>query len=78
MTSENDWLGVIGAIERTAGRLDGLVNAAGIAVLATIEDTDYATWKRVMAINLDGTFLGCKHALPLMRESQPGSIVNIS
>jgi len=77
VTSENDWLGVIGAIEQTGGRLDGLVNAAGIAVLATIEDTDYATWKRVMAINLDGTFLGCKHALALLKRDG-GSIVNLS
>ena len=37
--------------------------AAGIAHLGTIEDTDYATWRRVLAVNLDGTFLGCKHAL---------------
>jgi len=77
VTSENDWLDAIGAIERTAGRLDGLVNAAGIAVLATIEETDYATWKRVMAINLDGTFLGCKHALALLKRNG-GSIVNLS
>src|SRR4029450_3538356 len=49
----------------------------GIAVLATIEDTDYATWKRVIAINLDGTFLGCKHALRLLK-LRGGSIVNLS
>ena len=77
VTSENDWLRVVGDVESTAGRLDGLINAAGIAVLATIEDTDYATWKRVMAINLDGTFLGCKHALALLKRNG-GSIVNLS
>src|SRR5215470_7921663 len=77
VTSEKDWHTVIGEIERSAGRLDGLVNAAGIAVLATIEDTDYATWKRVIAINLDGTFLGCKHALALLKRNG-GSIVNLS
>ena len=77
VTSEKDWLRVVGEVERAAGRLDGLVNAAGIAVLATIEDTDYATWKRVMAINLDGTFLGCKHALALLKRNG-GSIVNLS
>src|SRR5215471_6755184 len=77
VTSEKDWLRVVGEVEGTAGRLDGLVNAAGIAVLATIEDTDYATWKRVMAINLDGTFLGCKHALALLKRNG-GSIVNLS
>jgi len=77
VTSENDWLGVVGEIERSVGRLDGLVNAAGIAVLATIEDTDYATWRRVIAINLDGTFLGCKYALALLKRNG-GSIVNLS
>ena len=59
------------------GRLDGLVNAAGIAHLGTIEDTDYATWRRVLAVNLDGTFLGCKHALALLKRGG-GAIVNLS
>lgn len=77
VSSEVDWLRVIGEIGAKPGRLDGLVNAAGIAVLATIEDTDYATWRKVMAVNLDGTFLGCKHALPLLK-ANGGSIVNVS
>src|SRR5713226_6613287 len=64
VTAEADWLSVLAAVDRVHGRLDGLVNAAGIALLATIEDTDYASWRRVLAVNLDGTFLGCKHALP--------------
>ena len=42
------------------GRLDGLVNAAGIVALGTIEQLDFATWRRVLAVNLDGAFLGCK------------------
>ena len=53
------------------------MNAAGIVAIGTVEDTDFATWRRVMAINLDGTFLGCKYALPLLRRGG-GSIVNIS
>jgi NAD(P)-dependent dehydrogenase (short-subunit alcohol dehydrogenase family) len=77
VTAEADWVRVIAAIEQTHGRLDGLVNAAGIVAVGSVEDTDFATWRRVMAINLDGTFLGCKYALPLMRKSG-GSIVNIS
>ncbi len=77
VTSEADWTRTIAAIEQDVGRLDGLVNAAGIVALGTVEDTDYATWRRVMAINLDGTFLGCKYALPLLRRGG-GSIVNIS
>jgi NAD(P)-dependent dehydrogenase (short-subunit alcohol dehydrogenase family) len=77
VTAEADWQSVLAAVERAHGRLDGLVNAAGIALLATIEDTDYAAWRRVLAVNLDGTFLGCKHALPLLKRGG-GAIVNLS
>ncbi len=77
VTSEADWLRVVAAIEQSAGRLDGLVNAAGIVAVGSVEDTDFATWRRVMAVNLDGTFLGCKYAMPLMRRNG-GSIVNLS
>jgi 3(or 17)beta-hydroxysteroid dehydrogenase len=77
VTVEADWARVIGAIEQNGGRLDGLVNAAGIVAIGTVEDTDFATWRRVMAINLDGTFLGCKYGMRLLRRGG-GSIVNIS
>jgi len=77
VTSEDDWRRVIGAIERAAEKLDGLVNAAGVAVVGSVEDTDLATWRRVMAINLDGTFLGCKYAMPLLKRGG-GAIVNLS
>lgn len=77
VTSEPDWLAVMADIGRTYGRLDGLVNAAGIAALGNIEETDFATWRKVLAVNLDGTFLGCKHALPLLKRSG-GAIVNLS
>ncbi len=77
VTSEADWQRVVDDIDKRHGRLDGLVNAAGIAAVGSIEKTDYATWRRVMAINLDGTFLGCHHAFPLLRK-KGGSIVNLS
>jgi len=77
VTSETDWQRVIAAVGQSAGRLDGLVNAAGIAELGTIEDTDYAAFRRTMAINVDGTFLGCKYAFSLMKRAG-GAIVNIS
>jgi NAD(P)-dependent dehydrogenase (short-subunit alcohol dehydrogenase family) len=77
VAAEEDWQRVIAALDAAAGRLDGLVNAAGIAALGSVEETDYATWRRVHAVNLDGTFLGCKHAMALLRR-QGGSIVNIS
>jgi NAD(P)-dependent dehydrogenase (short-subunit alcohol dehydrogenase family) len=53
------------------------VNAAGIAIVGTIEKTDFAAWRRVLSVNLDGAFLGCKYAFPLLRK-QGGSIVNLS
>jgi NAD(P)-dependent dehydrogenase (short-subunit alcohol dehydrogenase family) len=77
VTAEADWQNVLTALDRAHGRLDGLVNAAGVALLATIEDTDYAAWRRVLAVNLDGTFLGCKHSLALLKR-EGGAIVNLS
>jgi 3(or 17)beta-hydroxysteroid dehydrogenase len=77
VTAEADWQRVISDIGREHGRLDGLVNAGGIAAVGSIEKTDFATWRRVLAINLDGTFLGCKYSFPLLRK-QGGSIVNLS
>ena len=77
VTAEADWQRVAAEVERKAGRLDGLVNAAGIAAVGSIEKTDFATWRRVLSVNLDGTFLGCKYAFPLLRK-QGGSIVNLS
>ncbi|MGD9847254.1 MAG: SDR family oxidoreductase [Variibacter sp.] len=77
VTSETDWRRVADAVQAAGVGLDGLVNAAGIASLGTVEETDFATWRRVMAVNLDGTFLGCKYMLPLLRP-RGGAIVNIS
>ena len=77
VTSEDEWRRTHDDIAREHGRLDGLVNAAGIVVLGTVEDLDLATWKQVLAINLDGTFLGCKYAMPLLRKNG-GAIVNLS
>jgi NAD(P)-dependent dehydrogenase (short-subunit alcohol dehydrogenase family) len=77
VTDEAQWQRVVADVEAKHGRLDGLVNAAGIAIVANIEKTDFASWRRVLSINLDGTFLGCKYAFPLLRK-QGGAIVNLS
>lgn len=77
VTVEADWRRVIEAVAQQYGRLDGLVNAAGIAAVGSVEKTDFATWRRVLSINLDGTFLGCQYAFPLLRKNG-GSIVNLS
>lgn len=60
----------------TLDRLDVLVNAAGIEIEKTIEETTLAEWNRIFAINATGTFLMSKHALPLLRRSSHASIVN--
>ena len=77
VTSEADWQRVTADIAARHGRLDGLVNAAGIAILGTVEQLDFATWRRVLGVNLDGAFLGCKYSFPLLRK-KGGSIVNMS
>ena len=62
------------------GRVDVLYNNAGIMPEAdhSVIDTDVDTWDRVMAVNLRGVFLGCKHAIPRMVEQGSGSVINIS
>jgi NAD(P)-dependent dehydrogenase (short-subunit alcohol dehydrogenase family) len=77
VTAEGDWQRIATDVERRHGRLDGLVNAAGIVVLGNVEQLDFAAWRRVLSVNLDGAFLGCKYAFPLLRK-KGGSIVNLS
>lgn len=78
VTSEADWARVIAEAEARHGRLDGLVNNAGIVHLGTVEETTPADWRRVMAVNADGPFLGCRAAWPLLKRSAAASIVNVS
>jgi 3(or 17)beta-hydroxysteroid dehydrogenase len=78
VTSEENWKAAMAEIERRHGRLDGLVNNAGVGTPGDVEQTSFAEWRRVMAINADGVFLGCKYAMPLLAKSKAPSIVNIS
>lgn len=78
VTSEDDWKSAVADIGKWYGRLDGLVNNAGVGTPGDIEETSFETWKQVMAVNADGVFLGCKYAMPLLAKSKAPSIVNIS
>lgn len=77
VTSESDWETLNQHLQQNEGAIDGLVNCAGVGSSGDIDAIDYAHWRHVMAVNLDGTFLGCKFMLPLMH-ARGGSIVNLA
>jgi len=78
VSSEEDWIRVIASTRTIFGRLDILVNNAGVGRTGDVEHTSLDEWQNLLAINLDGVFLGIKHAIPAMRESGGGSIINMS
>jgi len=76
VSSEDDARAVMARVQEDHGQLDILVNAAGIEIEKTIEDTTLEDWNRSFSVNVSGTFLTSKHALPLMRKAGAGSIIN--
>ena len=72
------WTEVTDGIVATHGRLDGLVNNAGIQLSRPLLDTTLDDLRRVFAVNLEGTFLGTQAAMRVMREAGQGAIVNMS
>ncbi len=78
VTSETDWQNAVNAAVERFGKLDILVNNAGIFNRAFVHEQTEEDWDRVMDINGKGVFLGSKAAIPAMRDSGGGSIVNIS
>jgi NAD(P)-dependent dehydrogenase (short-subunit alcohol dehydrogenase family) len=81
---EKDWRVAIDAVLAAHGRLDVLVNNAGVTGFEAgmrphdPENADLEDWRAVHRTNLDGVFLGCKHAIRAMRPAKAGSIINIS
>lgn len=78
VTSEADWDAAVVLAAEKLGGLSVLVNNAGVGVRGNIETCTLQEWHRGFAINVDSVFLGCQKALPLLRDNQPGSIINIS
>ena len=78
VTDEENWKSVVAATVEQFGALHILVNNAGMIALGSVVDTDLESWRMVNAVNSDGVFLGCKHAIPAMAESGGGSIINMS
>jgi 3(or 17)beta-hydroxysteroid dehydrogenase len=77
VTDEARWREVVDEVVAAFGRLDILVNSAGIAALGNIETTTLADFRKVNAVNAEGVFLGCREAVRAMKE-RGGSIVNLS
>ena len=78
VTQEESWIELINKTESDQGKINILVNSAGISLGADIVSTDFDIWKKVHQVNLDSVFLGCKYAVPVMGKYGHGSIINIS
>lgn len=83
VASEHDWDRVAANVKQRFGHLDILVNNAGIEIISAIEAMSPTDWRRIMAVNLDGVFLGCRSMMPLLvkggkRRHGGASVVNIS
>jgi len=78
VTSADNFQSLINFCEKEFERLDLFVNNAGIGLAGKLPDTSESDWQRIIDVNLKGTFLGMKYAIPLIKKSGGGSIINIS
>ncbi len=78
VTREDDWARAMDTVLDRFGRLDVLVNNAGLALTKSLEETTLEEWRNIMAVNLDGAFLGTRAAIGVMKDGNGGAIVNLS
>ena len=78
VTSEQSWIDAVAAVVKKTGKLDVLVNNAGINIREPIEEMKVENLDAMLAVNIKGPFLGCKHAIPALRRAGGGSIINMS
>ena len=78
VTSEGSWIAALTTVMKQAGRLDVLVNNAGINIRKNIEEMDVDSFDAMLAVNIKGPFLGVKHSLPILRAAGGGVILNMS
>ena len=78
VTRESDWAQAVASTVQRFGKLDVLVNNAGIGGVGRVDETATEAWDRVMEVNAKGVFLGTRAAIPAMRGAGGGSIINIS
>jgi len=78
VTQPDQWQAVVDQVNRETGRIDGLVNNAGILRWVTMSETSLDTWNQVVAVNQTGVLLGMQAVAPTMKKQRSGSIVNIS
>jgi NAD(P)-dependent dehydrogenase (short-subunit alcohol dehydrogenase family) len=78
VSQEAAWEQAVATVVSKLGKLDILVNNAGVGWFGDVEHTSLDDWHALLGVNLDGVFLGIKHAIPAMRASGGGSIINLS
>jgi len=78
VTDEARWRQIVDIAVAAFGRIDILVNCAGIALKGNIETATLDDWRKTHAVNVEGTFLGCREAIRAMKETGGGSIINLS
>ncbi len=76
VTQETDWKRILHLVMERYGRLDVLFNNAGTNLVKALAETTEEEWGRILDLNLKGTFLGAKHALPVMTKGRGGAIIN--